>query len=375
MKYAALALEDGSVRSGVGFGAVTKSAGEVVFNTGMVGYVQSITDPSFFGQIVCQTYPLIGNYGVDPDEFESDGPKIRGYVISELCRRPSHYRSRQSLDDWLSAAGIPGIEGIDTRELTKTLRIKGTMLGLLAVSPVPIDEDVLRREAASLSDPNLTDLVGQVSVKEPVIYEAVTRGRGGITPAEKTVVLVDCGVKTNIIRCLTRRTCRVIRVPSQSTVEEILHWSPDGVLFSNGPGDPKKAEQAVAAASGLIERSIPVFGICLGNQILALALGCDTYKLKFGHRGQNHPVKDLATGRMYITSQNHGYAVDRESLSGKPVAEIFSNCNDGTTEGITHTKKPLLGVQFHPEAAPGPRDTEFLFDRFLDMIKKDNAVR
>ena len=358
MKYAALALEDGSVRSGIGFGSVTKSGGEVVFNTGMVGYVQSITDPSFFGQIVCQTYPLIGNYGVDPHEFESQGPKIRGYVISELCRRPSHYRSRLSLDNWLSAAGIPGIEGIDTRELTKILRTKGTMLGMISVSEDPIDLEAFKKEAASLSDPNDTDLVALVSVKKPVIHEPETSGQNGRSSSEKTVVLVDCGVKTNIIRCLIQRGCRVIQVPAWSKVEEILNWRPGGVLFSNGPGDPKKNGGTIVSAAALIKNEVPVFGICLGNQILALALGCDTYKLKFGHRGQNHPVQDLDTGRVFVTSQNHGYAVNRESLAGKQVAEIFRNCNDGTVEGIIHRKNRVLGVQFHPEAAPGPRDTE-----------------
>lgn len=363
MKQAALALEDGTVWRGVGFGAPAKVSGEVVFNTGMVGYVQSITDPSFYGQIVCQTYPLIGNYGVSPTEFESEKPRIWGYIVSELCRHPSHYSSRMDLDTWLEKHGIPGIEGIDTRELTKFLRAKGTMLGILEVKEGDIDEVSLRREAAAISDPNTTDLIGAVTVNK--IADHSPSGSPG-----KKVVLIDCGVKSNIIRSLLKRGVRVIQVPAAYAAERILALDPDGVLISNGPGDPQQAGRVIETVRKIITEQIPLMGICLGNQILALALGGSTYKLKFGHRGQNHPVIDMESGRVYITSQNHGYAVRPESLSGSSRRLMFKNCNDGTVEGVSHQTFPLIGVQFHPEASPGPLDTGFLFDRFISLMDR-----
>ena len=362
MKHAVLVLEDKTVWRGIGFGAETRISGEVVFNTGMVGYVQSITDPSFSGQLVCQTYPLVGNYGVNPAEFESEEPRIWGYIISELCRKPSHYQSELSLDDWLTRNNIPGIEGIDTRELTKTLRVNGTMLGVLEVGRDKIDVEALKDKIDSLIDPNTTDLVGGVTVPEPVFYE-------GSPSSRKTVVLIDCGVKLNIIRNLQSRSLKVVRVPARFDAKQILGLEPDGILISNGPGDPKRADYVIETVRHLIRTDIPMMGICLGNQILALALGCDTYKLKFGHRGQNHPVIDLESGRSFITSQNHGFAVKTESVTGTPFHVTFRNCNDDTVEGISHKTLALMGVQFHPEASPGPLDTSYLFDRFLQMIE------
>jgi len=366
MKYAVLALEDGSTWIGVGFGAETKVSGEIVFNTGMVGYVQSITDPSFFGQIVCQTYPLIGNYGVGPTELESHKPQIRGYIVSELCRKPSHYRSEKGLDEWLKKHNIPGIEGVDTRELTKTLRVKGTMLGILEVSRDKIDEKKLKDEVASVEDPNTTDLVGHVTVRDRIKYSADSSSRFN-------VIVIDCGVKLNIIRSLLERGVNVIRVPAIWETKQILSLNPDGILISNGPGDPKKAGYVIRSVKDIIKKRIPMMGICLGNQIMALALGGNTYKLKFGHRGQNHPVIDLDTGKSFITSQNHGFAVRPESLDSSVLRVTFRNGNDGTVEGISHRKLPIMGVQFHPEASPGPQDTSFLFDRFIRMVKEEKA--
>jgi carbamoyl-phosphate synthase small subunit len=379
MKHAVFVLEDGTVWRGRGFGAEAKVSGEFVFNTGMVGYVQSITDPSFYGQIVCQTYPLIGNYGVSSEEWESDGPKIRGYVVSELCRYPSHHSSELSLDDWLNQHNIPGIEDIDTRELTKTIRIKGTMLGVMQTSSRPIDPDSLRQELKSIRDPNATDLVRQVTTPKIRVFhpgpsndlkKLEKPGGSQRKPHEyPRVIVIDCGIKNNIIRSLLARSLTVVQVPATSTAARILSLEPDGIVISNGPGDPKKIPAVIQTVKNLLEEKIPLFGICLGHQVLALALGCDTYKLKFGHRGQNHPVADTDSGKNHITSQNHGFAVCLESIkSQKDILLTFLNCNDDTVEGIAHKTLPVFGVQFHPEAAPGPQDTGFLFDTFKKMI-------
>jgi carbamoyl-phosphate synthase small subunit len=359
IKRAILALADGTVLEGIGFGAAAQAGGEVVFNTGIVGYPESITDPSYHGQILCQTYPLIGNYGVDPQSFESERPRIAGYIVSEFCARPSHASSRKSLDDWLKENGVPGIAGIDTRALTKKLRVHGVMPGLLAVAEGPLGTAKLRREARAVADPNARDLVAEVTTPEIRIYNPKAR---------KTIVLIDCGVKMNIIRSLTRRGVAVVRVPSDTDADRILSFSPRGVVISNGPGDPERATAAIAAVRRLLAEGLPLFGICLGNQVLALAAGGRTYKLKFGHRSQNQPCLEEGTKRCYITSQNHGFAVDTASLpSGW--APWFRNANDGTNEGIRHKRLPVFGVQFHPEACPGPTDTEFLFDRFLEAAR------
>ena len=359
IRRAALALADGTVLEGVGFGADVKSGGEVVFNTGIVGYPESITDPSYRGQILCQTYPLIGNYGVDPSRFESDRPQIAGYVISELCEHPSHATSRKSLHDWLRENGVPGIAGVDTRALTKKLRVHGVMTGLLDAGDGTMSPARLRREAAEVADPNARDLVAEVTTPEIRIYNPQAR---------RTIVVIDCGVKMNIIRSLARRGVAVVRVPADSDAERILSFAPKGVVISNGPGDPERATAAIEAVRRLLGEGLPLFGICLGNQILALAAGGRTFKLKFGHRGQNQPCLEEGTERCYITSQNHGFAVDTESLP-RGWRPWFRNANDGTNEGTRHIRKPIFGVQFHPEACPGPTDTDFLFDEFLEAAR------
>ncbi len=355
---AALALRDGSVWAGKGFGEPVKATGEVVFNTGMMGYTQSVTDPSYTGQILCQTYPLIGNYGVSKDEFESEGPKIRGYVVSEACGGPSHRTSEMGVPEWLRRSRVPGLQGIDTRQLTKVLRTEGTMIGALHVSHDEIDKSALLEDAMSAVDPSATDLVSEVTVPRPVIHP----GDG------HRVVVIDCGMKLGIAWSLMQRKANVIRVPAGYGIDRIMEQEPDGVLISNGPGDPKMADYVVKAVKGLLEYRLPTMGICLGNQVLGLALGCDTYKLKFGHRGQNHPVMDASTGRCYITSQNHGFTVDPETVDDKKLSISFRNVNDNSVEGIEHRKLPAFGVQFHPEARPGPVDTGFLFDKFMKMM-------
>lgn len=348
-----LVLEDGSVFHGSSFGSEKSSAGEVVFNTGMVGYPETLTDPSYKGQILAFTYPLIGNYGIPGDEkedrilkyFESDKIQISGLIVSNYSENYSHWNAKKSLSDWLKENNIPAIEGIDTRQLTKKLREKGTMLGKIVYG----NDDI------ELEDPNRINLVADVSIKEPIIYEK------GKTKA----VVIDCGVKNNIIRSLLKRNITVIRVPWDY---DFLKLEFNALLISNGPGDPKMAKETIANVKKALENNIPTFGICLGNQILALAAGGDTYKLKYGHRSQNQPCLEIGTKRCFITSQNHGYAVDIKSLPDewKP---WFVNVNDNTNEGIRHISKPFMSIQFHPEATPGPVDTGFLFDKFLEMIK------
>ena len=356
IRRAALALADGTVLEGVGFGASAEIGGEVVFNTGLVGYPESVTDPSYHGQILCQTYPLVGNYGVDPDRFESERPRIAGYVVAELCAGPSHATSVKTLDAWLRESGVPGIAGVDTRALTKRLRAHGVMPGILACAEGPLSPARLRRAARALGDPNARDLVAEVTTSEIRI----------VNPrAPRTVVVIDCGVKRGIVRALVRRGVSVVRVPADTDARRILDFAPRGVVVSNGPGDPRRAAAAVATVRRLLAERVPLFGICLGSQILALAAGAATYKLKFGHRGQNQPCLEEGTKRCYITSQNHGFAVDTASLP-RGWAPWFRNANDGTNEGIRHRRLPVFGVQFHPEACPGPTDTEFLFDLFLE---------
>ncbi len=362
-KKAVLVLEDKTLVTGIGFGAVRKVTGEVVFNTGMVGYPEAITDPSYNGQILMQTYPLIGNYGVNPDQFESDGPKIRGYIVHELCREPSHRASNVTLDEWLESEGIPGIEQVDTRMLTKKIRVYGVMLGILQVYEDDMEADLekLLEEAERIPDPNKTDLVAEVATKVPIEMSV-----GGKLHA----VLVDCGVKRSIIDSLVKRKINLTIVPPSMSPDRILDYQPDGILLSNGPGDPKMVPYLVESVQKLVEYDIPIMGICLGNQVLALALGGDTYKLKFGHRGQNHPCIELETGRCLITSQNHGYAVRAESLKETGLEVTHINANDKTVEGIAHKKKPIFAVQFHPEAAPGPEDTCHLFDKFVKLMQE-----
>jgi len=360
-----LVLEDGTTFEGEGYGAPAEVTKEVVFNTGMVGYPESLTDPSYNGQILVQTYPLIGCYGVPsmsvrdayglPVHFESERAQVSGYVIYEMQRHPSHWTSSTDLDSWLREQGIPVISGIDTRELTKRLRTKGTMLGTLSVGreappapPTGVIPDGSPRAGASH--------VKNVTIGAPTIYNA---------SCKKTVVMIDCGTKYGILRGVVERSLKVVRLPYDSSLEQVLSYKPDGVVISNGPGDPKDCAPTIATTKGLMECRIPIMGICLGNQILALAAGADTFKLPYGHRGQNQPCVDTKTGRCYITSQNHGYAIKGESLEGTSFSISFKNANDGTVEGITHSNQPIFGVQFHPEARPGPGETGYLFDEFI----------
>jgi len=348
---------------GEGFGAARKVQGEFVFNTGMVGYPESITDPSYAGQILIQTYPLIGNYGVCTKHLESDRPQIEGYVVHELCRQPSHWSCELLLDEWLASYGVPGIAGVDTRSLTQKIRTQGTMLGILSVyeeGDGP-DFEALRKEVKRVKDPNKRKLAYEVASKDVRRFDV-----GG----DLTVVLIDCGVKLSIIRNLMARGLNVIVVPPKTTAEAILAYQPDGVILSNGPGDPKVYVEVIETTQKLVESRVPIMGICLGCQILALALGGETYKLKFGHRGQNHPCIEVDGKRCYITSQNHGFAVRPESLKGTGLKVTLLNANDRTVEGIRHVSLPVFAVQFHPEASPGPNDTNVLFDAFLDEARK-----
>jgi len=347
-----LVLADGSVFAGHAFGFPQAVAGEVVFNTGMVGYPEALTDPSYKGQILVLTYPLIGNYGVPSHcsnhgldaAFESERIQIAGLVVSEVSLHYSHWTATRSLAQWLYEQGVPALSGVDTRALTKRLRDQGSMLGKI----------VLGEEDVAWHDPNREPLVSLVSVREPVVY-----------PGGKTrLVVLDCGCKHSIIRSLLARHVTVIRVPWDY---DFLDEAFDGVLISNGPGDPKMCAKTITHVQRALEKGCPIFGVCLGHQLLALAAGADTYKLKFGHRSQNQPCREVGTQRGYITSQNHGYAVDERRLP--PGWEPwFVNANDGTNEGIRHRSRPFMSVQFHPEAAPGPVDTNFLFDAFLGML-------
>jgi carbamoyl-phosphate synthase small subunit len=353
-KTVKLILEDGSEFEGTSFGYEGNASGEVVFNTGMVGYPETLTDPSYRGQILVCTYPLIGNYGIPDGEksngllnnFESDSIHARALIVSNYSNEYSHWSAIKSLGDWLKEEKIPAITGIDTRMLTRKLRDKGTMLGKII-----IDE----KSKQNFSDPNKSDLVKEVSVKEPVEYPA----------GNKKIILIDCGTKNNIIRAFLGRNISVIRVPCDYDFTTI---KANGIMLSNGPGDPKMNVATIEHTKKAMESNIPILGICLGSQILALAAGADTYKLKYGHRGHNQPCNEMGTKRCYITSQNHGYAVKSESLP-QDWREWFVNDNDGTNEGIIHISKPFFAAQFHPEASPGPDDCEFIFDMFVRALK------
>lgn len=351
---ARLILEDGTCFQGESFGAEGESIGEIVFNTSMTGYQEVLTDPSYCGQIVTMTYPLIGNYGITSQDNESVRPFVHGFVVREYAEYASNWRNEISLSAWLKKHGIIGISEIDTRMLTRKIRVHGTMKALITTSDE--SEDKLHARLAEWS--LLHDQVSRVS--QPA---SVASNRG-----DQRVVLVDFGAKTNIERELVQRGCQVTVVPYQTTAEEILEMQPDGVMLSNGPGDPKDVPEAIEMIRGLLGE-VPVFGICLGHQLLALACGADTEKMKFGHRGGNHPVKELATGRTVITAQNHGYAVNPHSIEGTGLAISHVALNDGTVEGLQHETYPAFSVQYHPEAAPGPRDSGYLFDRFIEMMQ------
>ncbi|OMF68625.1 glutamine-hydrolyzing carbamoyl-phosphate synthase small subunit [Paenibacillus glucanolyticus] len=361
---ARLLLEDGTLFSGKSFGADAEMTGEVVFNTGITGYQEVLSDPSYCGQIVTMTYPLIGNYGITRDDFESIRPFVHGFVVRRHEPVPSNWRAEYSVDSLLKEYGIPGISEIDTRMLTRIIRHYGTMKGILTTSNKPVEE--LKE---MLGDTTIAELRNQVaSTSTPQMFT---------TPGSKErIVLVDFGAKSGILRELTSRGCDVIVVPHDTTADEIRRLHPDGIQLSNGPGDPKDVPYAVDMVKQLLGE-YPIFGICLGHQLFALAAGADTEKLKFGHRGGNHPVKELASGRCYITSQNHGFTVNEDSVKGTELEVTHINNNDKTIEGLKHSKFPAFSVQYHPEAAPGPHDSSYLFDQFLEMIRdhKQNEVR
>jgi carbamoyl-phosphate synthase small subunit len=355
---ARLLLEDGTLFTGQGFGAEGGSVGEVVFNTGITGYQEVLSDPSYCGQIVTMTFPLIGNYGINRDDFESIRPYIHGFVVRRHESVPSNWRAQYTIDQLLKEYGIVGISDIDTRMLTRIIRQHGTMKGILTTGNERIEELQERLGATPL----LRDQVARTSTKS--VFSS---------PGEKErIVLIDYGAKSGILRELTKRGCDVIVVPQDVTAEEIRRLHPDGIQLSNGPGDPKDVPHAVETIRELLGE-VPIFGICLGHQLFALACGADTDKLKFGHRGGNHPVKELESGRCFITSQNHGYTVKEESIAGTELEVTHNNNNDKTIEGLKHKRYPAFSVQYHPEAAPGPYDSSYLFDRFLDMIR-DNKI-
>jgi len=353
-----LALEDGRHFEGTSFGARGECSGEVVFNTSMTGYQEILTDPSYKGQIVTMTYPLIGNYGINEEDFESARPHVEGFVVLECCRYPSNWRSQKTLAEFLAENGVPGIEGIDTRALTRHIREAGAMKAVLSTE----DLDVNSLVAKAKSSPGLVgrDLVKEVTCAEQ--YRIPARGQ-----AKYRVISFDFGIKANILNNLAERGCEIIVMPATATAEEVMAHSPDGIFLSNGPGDPRGVPHVVEAVRELIEQK-PTFGICLGHQILGLALGADIRKLKFGHHGGNQPIKNLATGRVEIAAENHGFAVVRESMPAD-VEVTHVNLNDDTVEGMRHTRLPVFSIQYHPEASPGPHDAVYLFERFIDEME------
>ncbi|MFC4023218.1 carbamoyl phosphate synthase small subunit [Oceanobacillus longus] len=353
-----LVLEDGTVFIGEGFGSERVTSGEVVFNTGMTGYQEVISDPSYCGQIVTMTYPLVGNYGINRDDFETVTPFIHGFVVKEVSDAPSNFRNEENLDHFLKAHDIPGIQGIDTRKLTKIIRKYGTMKAI--ITDLEPSAEGLAEEVRNLVLP--TDQVKRTSTIKPYVVP----GRG------QRIVMVDFGAKHGILRELTKRNCHITVVPHDYSAEAILRLKPDGIMLTNGPGDPKDVPEAIEMIKQVLGK-VPIFGICLGHQLLALACGADTEKMKFGHRGANHPVKDLKKSKSYLTSQNHSYAVREASLDHTALELTQIALNDNTVEGIQHKLYPAFSVQYHPEASPGPEDTNYLFDDFLKMIKNNQV--
>ena len=350
-----LILEDGTVFTGTSIGSTKEVVSEIVFNTSMTGYLEVLTDPSYAGQAVVMTYPLIGNYGICYEDMESDRPWLDAFIVRELSRLPSNFRSQDTIQNFLLKYDIPGIAGIDTRALTKILREKGTMNGCITTNENYNMDEIQAKLAAYTTG----KVVEKVTCKEKYVLE----GEG------PKVALLDLGAKRNIARNLNKRGCEVTVYPALTTAEEILAANPDGIMLSNGPGDPKECVTIIEEIKKLYHSDVPIFAICLGHQLMALANGADTYKMKYGHRGGNHPVRDLSTGRVYISSQNHGYVVDTEHLDPKIAVPAFENVNDGTNEGLAYTGKNIFTVQYHPEACPGPQDSGYLFDRFMKMME------
>ncbi len=353
-----LILEDGNVFTGESIGAKKEIISEIVFNTGMTGYLEVLTDPSYAGQSVVMTYPLIGNYGICYEDMESHKPWVDAFLVRELSRIPSNFRNEESIQSFLERYGIPGIAGIDTRALVKLLRIKGTMNGMITTCENYKLEEVLTR----IHENKVAKVIEKTTCKERYVVPAIGEARF-------KVALMDYGLKKNIPRSLSGRGCEVTVYPAFTKAEEVLKEKPDGIMLSNGPGDPKECSGIIAEVKNLFDSRVPIFAICLGHQLLALANGGDTEKMKYGHRGANHPVKDLKTGRVYISTQNHGYMVKEESIEPDLAEVSFINVNDRTVEGLHYLGKNVFSVQFHPEACAGPMDSEFLFDEFINMME------
>lgn len=372
-----LILEDGTVFEGTSIGSTREVISEIVFNTSMTGYLEVLTDPSYAGQAVCMTYPLIGNYGITPD-MESGRSWVDGYIVRELSRIPSNFRCEGTIQDFLKEQDIPGIAGIDTRALTKLLRDKGTMNGMITTNEDYRLDEIIPK----LKEYTVGDVVTKVTCSEkktlaPFEAKSVYPENQGMMGeiagsfvADKNyrVALMDFGAKDNIAKSLSQRGCEVTVFPAHTSAEEIIEFNPDGIMLSNGPGDPETNVEIIEEIKKLYATDIPIFAICLGHQLMAIANGCPTHKLKYGHRGGNHPVKDLETGRVYISSQNHGYVVDTDRLDPTVAVPAFVNVNDGTNEGLKYVGKNIFTVQFHPEACPGPLDSGYLFDRFIKMM-------